>query len=163
MNTNSSEVDVLKEFINNFQDNYLIEQDDYESKFDNYKNEIQEEKISSPSPTNSLKFISRESSPINFNEPNYNYVCNTECLLQKKRSIEDEDKNKKLIWMIKCDKCLAYRERKDIYILQHKNKKNYYCQNNCNNNNHFVRCEKCKEIKIRKNMKKVLKEKIKIV
>ena len=39
MNTNSSEVDVLKEFINNFQDNYLIEQDDYESKFDNYKNE----------------------------------------------------------------------------------------------------------------------------
>lgn len=165
MSTNTLEdnvlqVDVLKDFMNNFNndDDYLTEGDNYiESKFNNYKREIQEEKISPPSPTNSLKYISRQSSPIVFDIPNYYYECN-DCL--KNKNIV-----KQSFWLVKCDTCLAYRKGEEIVILNYKNKKLYCCGDNCNNINHFVKCEKCKEIKIRKNMKKVLikEKKIKIV
>ena len=162
--TTKSKIDVLKDFIDTFNDDdYLTEGYNYiESKLN--KKEVQEEKISSPSPTNSLKYTSRQSSPIVFDTPNYYYECD-DCL--KNKNIV-----KQSLWLVKCDTCLAYRKGEEILGLPYKDTfgnpyKHYCCRDNCNNINHFVRCEQCEKIKIRKNMKKVLKErkrkKIKIV
>ena len=153
--TTKSKNDVLKDFMDNFinDDDYLTEGDNYiESKLN--KKEVQEEKISPPSPTNSLKYVSRQSSPSVFDTPNYYYECD-DCL--KNNNIV-----KQSLWLVKCDTCLAYRKGKEILSIPYKR---YCCRNNCYNINHFVRCEQCEKIKIRKNMKKVSKErkKIKIV
>ena len=114
--------------------------------------DYEEEKIPS-SPTNSLKYISRQSSPINFKIPDFYYVCTGNC------TDKIIDQKNESIWVIKCDCCLAYQDPANIQ----KQNKLYFCKKNCFDKNNLIKCSLCKHFKPRKNMKKVSKEKIKIV